>query len=148
VNRGAEAIEALETEGPYDAVLLDPALPDMDGIGLIKEFSGLDPHLPVIVLTGQIEVDREIRAFHEGVLAFIRKPYNREHVIALLARAVEVRNLGLKIVDMERALKESEEKFQLTVEHINDGVMYVDGSGVIVWASQSTGGDPSRAPPS
>jgi PAS domain S-box-containing protein len=136
---GAEAITAMEEGGPYATVLLDPALPDMDGIRLIKEVSGLDPHLPVIVLTGHVESDHEIRAFHEGVLAFIRKPYNREQIIALLSRAVEVRKLGLKVVDMERALKESEEKFQLTVEHINDGVMYVDGSGVIVWANQQVG---------
>ena len=84
---GAEAITAMNEGGPYATVLLDPALPDMDGIGLIKEFSGLDPHLPVIVLTGHVEPDHEIRAFHEGVLAFIRKPYNREQIIALLSRA-------------------------------------------------------------
>lgn len=133
---GAEAIAAMDEGVPYATVLLEPALPDMDGISLIKELSRLDPHLPVIVLTGHVEVDREIRAFHQGVLAFIRKPYNREQVIALLARAVEVRNLGLKVVEVEQALKESEEQFQLTINHINDGVFYLDLSGVVIWANQ------------
>lgn len=133
---GAEAINAMDEGVPYAAVLLDPALPDMEGIGLIQELSRLDPHLPVIVLTGRVEVDQEIRAFHHGVLAFIRKPYNREQVIALLARAVEVRKLGLKVVEVEKALKKSEEQFQLTINHINDGVFYLDLSGVVIWANK------------
>ena len=35
----------------------------------------------------------------------------------------------------ERLLKESEERFQLTIDHINDGVFYLDLSGMIVWAN-------------
>ena len=58
VASGAEAINAMDEGVSYATVLLDPALPDMDGIGLIKELSRLDPLLPVIVLTGQVEVDQ------------------------------------------------------------------------------------------
>jgi len=136
VGSGTEAIKAMDEEVSYATVLLDLALPDMEGISLLKTLSRLNPHLPVIVITGQIEIDQEIQAFHHGVLAFIRKPYNREQVIALLSRAVEVRNLGLKVVEVERALKESEERFQLTVDNINDGVFYLDLSGMVVWANQ------------
>ncbi len=133
---GAEAINAMDAGVAYTTVLLDPALPDMDGMSLLEALARVDPHLPVIVITGQIEIDREIRAFHHGVLAFIRKPYNREQLLILLSRAMEVRNLGLKVVEIEQALKESEERFQLTVNHINDGVLYIDLSGMIVWANQ------------
>jgi PAS domain S-box-containing protein len=136
VGSGTEAIKAMDEEVSYATVLLDLALPDMEGISLLKTLSRLNPHLPVIVITGRIEIDQEIQAFHHGVLAFIRKPYNREQVIALLSRAVEVRNLGLKVVEVERALKESEERFQLTVDNINDGVFYLDLSGMVVWANQ------------
>jgi PAS domain S-box-containing protein len=133
---GAEAISALNEGESYATVLLELALPDMEGISLLKTLSRLNPHLPVIVITGRVEVDQEIRAFHHGVLAFIRKPYNREQLLALLSRAVEVRNLGLKNVEIERALKESEERFQLTVDNINDGVFYLDLSGMVVWTNQ------------
>ena len=133
---GAEAINAMNAGASYTTVLLDPALPDMDGMSLLEALARLDPHLPVIVITGQIEIGREIRAFHHGVLAFVKKPYNREQLLVLLSRAMEVRNLGLKVVEIEQALKESEERFQLTVNHINDGVFYLDLSGIIVWANQ------------
>ena len=78
---GAEAINAMNAGVSYTTVLLDPALPDMDGMSLLEALARVDPHLPVIVITGQIEIDREIRAFHHGVLAFIKKPYNREQVL-------------------------------------------------------------------
>ncbi len=133
---GAEAIIAMDEEVSYATVLLDLALPDMDGMSLLKALSRFDPHLPVIVITGQVEVDREIKAFHHGVLAFIRKPYNREQLLALLSRAVEVRDLGHKVGEIEQALKVSEDRFQLTVDHINDGVFYLDLSGMVVWANQ------------
>jgi PAS domain S-box-containing protein len=136
VASGAEAITALNEGGSYATVLLDLALPDMDGISLLKTFPRFDPHLPVIVITGQVEVDLESQAFRHGAVAFIKKPYNREQLLALLSRAVEVRKLGLKHVEVEQALKDSEKRFQLTIDHISDGVFYLDLSGVVIWANQ------------
>ena len=98
---GAEAIKAIDGEISYTTVLLDPALPDMDGMSLLEALARVDPHLPVIVITGHIEIDREIQAFHHGVLAFVKKPYNREQLLVLLSRAMEVRNLGLKVVEVD-----------------------------------------------
>jgi PAS domain S-box-containing protein len=133
---GTDAIKAMEVGVPYSSALLDLALPDMEGIDLLKTLSRYDPHLPVLVITGQVEIDREIQAFHHGVLAFVRKPYSREQLLALLSRAVEVRNLNLQIVELEQAKIDSEERYQLTLDHINDGVFHLDLSGRVNWANQ------------
>ncbi len=133
---GADAIRAMDEGVFFTSALLDLALPDMEGIDLLKKLSRCDPHLPVLVITGQVEIDRELGAFHHGVLAFIRKPYNREQLLALLSRAEEVRNLNFQIVELEQARKDSEERYQLTLDHINDGVCHLDLSGRVNWANQ------------
>jgi len=133
---GADAIRAMEEGVAFATALLDLALPDMEGIDLIKALSQHDPHLPILVITGQVEIDREIQAFQHGVLAFIRKPYNREQLLTLLSRAVEIKKLNNKIVELEQARKDSEERYQLTLDHINDGVFHLDLAGRIIWANQ------------
>lgn len=133
---GSEALRAIEEGPPFAAALLDLALPDMEGIDLLKLVPTYDPHLPIIVITGQVEIDREIRAFHHGVLAFVRKPYHGEQVLALLGRAIEVRNLSVHLQEVKRELKYTEEQFRLTIDHIKDGVFHLDLSGKISWANR------------
>ena len=136
VPTGEEALRAIEQGGPFATALLDLALPDMEGIDLLKRLPIYDPHLPIIVITGQVEIDREIRAFHHGVLAFVRKPYHGEQVLALLRRAVEVRNLNVHILEVKQELKYTEEQFRLTIDHIKDGVFHLDSAGKIGWANR------------
>ncbi len=133
---GLEALKAIDEGPPFATALLDLTLPDMEGIDLLKLIPTYDPHIPIIVITGQVELDREIRAFHHGVLAFIRKPYHGEQVLALLTRAVEVRNLSAHLQEVKQELKYTEEQFRLTIDHIKDGVFHLDLTGKISWANR------------
>ena len=140
VGSGSEALRALEEDIAYAVVLLDLALPDMEGVDFLKVLPHYDPHLPIIVITGQVEIDQELRAFHHGVLAFIRKPYHREQVLALLSRAIEVKNLSIHLQEVKLELKNTEEQFRLTIDHIKDGVFHLDMRGKIGWANQQGAG--------
>jgi DNA-binding response OmpR family regulator len=75
--------------------VLDLALPDGDGLGLLSELrqpgSELDAGLPVLILTGRAsELDR-IRGFERGADDYLQKPFSyqelRLRVAALLRRA-------------------------------------------------------------
>ncbi len=132
VGTGAEAVTALESGKTFTVVILDLALPDMDGMNLLKVIGRFDPHLPVIVITGITELDRELRAFEHGALAFIRKPYNREEVLALLSRAVEVRKMSKKMHRMEEALQTSETRFQLIIKSAKDAIVLSNEQGTII----------------
>jgi CheY-like chemotaxis protein len=48
---GAEALEAIESSSP-DVVICDIAMPEMDGVSLLRVLHDRDPDLPVILLTG------------------------------------------------------------------------------------------------
>ncbi len=129
---GAEAITALGDEFSYAAVIIDIALPDMEGMSLLKMLAHFDPHLPVIVLTGLTEIDKGIRAFKHGAVAFLRKPYNREELLALLSRSIEVRHMAQRITEVEQDLQTSEGRYQWVVQAAKDVIVLADEHGRII----------------
>src|SRR5690349_14288235 len=56
-------------------VLLDVRMPGMDGLALQARLAKLDNNLPVIVITGQGDVQTAVRAMKAGAVDFIEKPY-------------------------------------------------------------------------
>ena len=55
--------------------IIDVRMPEMSGIDLLTEIRRIDPHLPVIVMTGQDSVDNRARAEGLPVAAFLSKPF-------------------------------------------------------------------------
>jgi PAS domain S-box-containing protein len=88
VNNGAEAIKALETQ-PYDLVLMDIQMPEMDGLEATKiirspESKVINKDIPIIALTAHaIEGDRE-RFIKAGMNDYISKPVTLKAVGKLL----------------------------------------------------------------
>jgi two-component system response regulator FixJ len=67
-------------------VLLDVRMPGMDGLTLQAKLAKLDNHLPVVVMTGQGDVQTAVRAMKAGAVDFIEKPYEDE----VLVKAIEL----------------------------------------------------------
>jgi two-component system response regulator FixJ len=67
-------------------VLLDVRMPGMDGLTLQSRLAKLDNHLPVVIMTGQGDVQTAVRAMKAGAVDFIEKPYDDE----ILVRAIEL----------------------------------------------------------
>lgn len=87
---GVAAIEFLRSHGS-DLVVLDLLMPSLDGWAALTQVRGLPSPPPVVVVSGTTEVDLTPRIFHEGVDAFIAKPFRLEVLInacqELIARA-------------------------------------------------------------
>ncbi|MFP3089172.1 response regulator [Treponema sp. TIM-1] len=76
---GPLALQICKQEKP-DLILLDIEMPEMDGFETIKRLKA-DPKLnpiPVIFLTGNRDMDTEIRALQSGAMDFITKPANKD----------------------------------------------------------------------
>lgn len=93
----ATAEEALRlfSNTDFDVVITDLKLPKMDGLELTKEILRLYPDTSVIIITGHGSIDSAVSAIKQGAFDYITKPLQREHIIALVKRAVE-RTLLLK----------------------------------------------------
>jgi DNA-binding NtrC family response regulator len=59
---------------PFDAILLDMAMPGMDGIETLKQLLKINPDLQVILLTGRATLGQAVEAMKLGALDFLEKP--------------------------------------------------------------------------
>lgn len=78
VGDGIEALETGKAE-PYDAVILDPGLPGMDGISVLRRWRDQGVTMPVIVLTAsRKEVSDMKEAARAGATNYLTKPVDLE----------------------------------------------------------------------
>ena len=91
-DNGKAALRAL-AGGRYLAVVTDLKLPEADGHAVLAAAREADPHLPVIVMTAFGTVEDAVGAMKKGAFDFLAKPVDPDHLLLLLARAVERRNL-------------------------------------------------------
>lgn len=85
---GHEALAAVK-EHPFDLVLMDIHMPEMDGLTstrLIRQLPGERGQLPILALTADVMPGSEERALAAGVNEFLSKPVQREDLEAALQR--------------------------------------------------------------
>src|SRR2546430_10292174 len=86
VGTGAEALAALR-EAPFDILLTDLTMPEMDGIALLKAAMGLDENLIGILMTGHGTIETAVEAMKAGAFDYILKPFKLNAILPALARA-------------------------------------------------------------
>jgi two-component system, OmpR family, response regulator len=91
VASGQAALEALEREGPFDAVLLDVMMPGMDGPATLRQLRahGLPAAVPIIFLTAKAQTPERPRLMSLGAAGVIAKPFDPMKLPDELARIVE-----------------------------------------------------------
>jgi len=94
---GEEAIEKLE-ENP-DVVVLDIKMPGMDGHDTLREIKRIQPHLPVIMLTGHGALPSAKEALAEGAFDYLAKPCDIDILTAKIIEARQSRISGETIAE-------------------------------------------------
>ena len=89
---GAAALD-LAAARPFDIVLSDVQMPDLDGIEVLRRLRRLTPDPTVILVTAYGTIETAIRALHEGAFDYVRKPFKLDEVRLCVARAMERRGL-------------------------------------------------------
>jgi two-component system response regulator AtoC len=92
----AEAL-ALARDAYPDLVVLDRSLPDGDGIQLVAKLRGIDPDLPVVILTGHGSVDIAVEALQQGVSDFLEKPFKLERLRTTVRNLLDRQRLGRQV---------------------------------------------------
>jgi len=72
---GAKGLLAVEEHGPFDLILLDWNMPNMDGITMLKKVRGKNISTPVIMVTTEAEKPRIIEALKAGASNYMVKPF-------------------------------------------------------------------------
>lgn len=76
-------------------ILSDIKMPDHDGFDVLGFVKGLDPELPVVLLTGHSDVPTAMRAIREGAYDYLEKPCETDNLVDTLRRALDYRALVL-----------------------------------------------------
>jgi len=85
---GRRAIAETEAASvPFDCVLSDVHMPEMDGFELVRTLREKDDDLPVLLMTGDPSLDGAVRAIDHGAVSYIAKPFDHESLASQVARA-------------------------------------------------------------
>jgi CheY-like chemotaxis protein len=76
---GVEALGVLQTVKP-DLVLLDVAMPGMDGVETLKRIVALNPSLPVIMVTANADIGVTSKLLALGAVDYVPKPFDLEYL--------------------------------------------------------------------
>ena len=85
---GAEGIKRLADER-IGLVLTDLKLPKKDGFDVLRAAKQENPILPVIVMTAYGTIETAVKAVKEGAYDFLTKPFDTEHLLVLILRALD-----------------------------------------------------------
>ncbi|MGF1573746.1 MAG: sigma-54-dependent transcriptional regulator [Sumerlaeia bacterium] len=85
-----------------DIVFLDVHLPDKQGDKAITEVKALDPLMQVIIITGDLSVERAVNAIKCGASDYITKPFSKESIAHVVKSAMEKRKNMVQEVTRQR----------------------------------------------
>lgn len=74
---------------PFDLVLTDMRMPEMDGMGLLANIQRTAPDTPVVVVTAFGTVESAVAAMRQGAVDYLLKPVQFEDVLVRVRRALE-----------------------------------------------------------
>jgi len=86
---GREALDFLDRQA-VDLVITDLKMPQLDGMGLLRNLRKQDNEIPVIVITAYGTVENAVEAMKQGAFDYLLRPFELETLEAVVQRALKV----------------------------------------------------------
>ena len=104
----ASPIKALELVGrnPFDLVLMDVRMPEMDGIELLEQVKKIDPRVTVIMMTAYGSIETAVQAIKMGAYDFITKPFDIPDLVRDIRKGLERSSLIRENLKLKRRISE------------------------------------------
>ena len=96
---------------PFDAVITDVMMPEMDGLQVLDALRTFDDELPVIMITAFASMETAVSAMRKGAFDYITKPFKNDEVLVVLNNAVERRRLVAENLTLKQNLQARYHKF-------------------------------------
>jgi len=74
---------------PYDLVLLDMRMPDVNGLDLLPKIKKQQPDVPIIIVTGFASIDTAVEAIQRGATDYVAKPFTPDELASVAARVLQ-----------------------------------------------------------
>jgi DNA-binding NtrC family response regulator len=93
VDKAATAEEGLKIVDRADLVLTDFKLPNMDGLQLLGLIRRQNAQVPVVIMTAFGSIETAVESMKAGATDFLLKPFSLDHLMQVIGKALEVREL-------------------------------------------------------
>jgi len=141
---GRQGIQRVREQDP-DVVLLDIALPDLNGLEVLKRIVALPAAPPVVMLTMRSDVELIVSAVKLGAYHYVVKPYNVKTLTAIIRQAA-LSGVRIRTVDADRGEQQIPELSRLVgespaIRRVRDLVLRFGraGSPVLLLGESGTG---------
>jgi len=133
---GREALEALAMN-TFDLVLTDIVMQDLNGIALLERVHVQQPNLPVVMVTAIHDISVAIDSMRRGAYDYLLKPFEREHLVATVQRALDHRQaiqeshtyqqnleqvVRARTEMLRQAMEDLEHSYDVTLEALGDAL--------------------------
>jgi cyclic di-GMP phosphodiesterase len=133
---GTEATERLDRQ-TYDLVLTDIVMQEGSGIALLERIHAQHPHLPVVMVTAIHDISVAIDSMRRGAYDYLLKPFERDHLVATVQRALEHRHalqesksyqqnleqvVRARTEMLRQAMEDLEHSYDVTLEALGDAL--------------------------
>ena len=104
---GEDAVKKLSARD-FDTVITDLNLPNLDGIGVLREVRERQPGTPVIVITAYATAQTAIKALKLGAYDYVMKPFNVDELKNIISNALEKKRLTRENIHLRRQLQRAD----------------------------------------
>jgi two-component system response regulator HydG len=101
---GGKAAIATLRKKPFDAVITDLRMEEMDGLDVLRSAHAVDADLPVLVMTAFGSIDGALEAVRLGAFHYFTKPFKLEETTVWLERAMTDRGLRRENRQLRRVI--------------------------------------------
>lgn len=118
---GEEAVQLLSRE-PYEMVILDLGLPDIDGFELLRRIRVLlpTPQTPILILSARKDLADKLRGFELGVCDFLTKPIDLSELNARIQAILRGKKRVDVLMDLNRRLEAAREEAEAAARAKSD----------------------------
>src|SRR3984957_18211623 len=88
----AKALELAKAQ-KFDLILSDVRMPGKDGLTLLEELKAQGVAAPVVMMSGQAEIEMAVRATRLGALDFLEKPISTEKLLLTVENSLKLQRL-------------------------------------------------------
>lgn len=109
---GTEALRLLQDE-PFDIILSDIRMPELDGLGLLQQIKELGVDSMVIMMSAYGSIDTAVECLKHGAYDYISKPFKPDEVILTLRKADERIRLQQENVRLRQQLSKKPDSHKI-----------------------------------
>jgi DNA-binding response OmpR family regulator len=93
---GTECLKAVDQKGPFDLILLDVNLPDMDGFSLCQALRRVETRVPIVFVTAQGDLKDFAAGREAGGDSYLVKPISRNALKAIVGLLTNIDRAGTR----------------------------------------------------